>query len=84
MKTLTKKFSIKATEVNDTLLNATEKSVLKGIDTISRAQQFTDSKIKKGLAKSERIQDTIFNHLENSKGLVWKKLNKTLDLFGVK
>ena len=66
------------------MLNITEKSVLKGIDTISRTQQFTDSKIKKGFEKSEQAQDTIFNYLENSKGFIWKKLNKTLDVFGVK
>jgi hypothetical protein len=84
MKTITKKITKKATEVNDALLNTTEKSVLKGIDTISRAQQFTDSKIKKGFEKSEQAQDTIFNYLENSKGFIWKKLNKTLDVFGVK
>ena len=84
MKTITKKITKKATEVNDALLNTTEKSVLKGIDTLSRAQHFTDSKIKKGFEKSEQIQDTVFHYLENSKGFVWKKLNKTLDVFGVK
>lgn len=84
MKTIAKNIIKKATQVNDALLHTAEKTVVKGIDTVGRAQQFTDKKLKQGFAKSEQIQDTIFNYLENSKGFVWKKLNKTLDVLGVK
>ncbi len=84
MTTKSKKIAKKALKVNDAVLKRTEKTILKSFDAIERTQNFTDKNVKKGLQTSAMLQDKFFNTLEDSKGFVWKKLNKTLDLMGVK
>ena len=84
MTTKSKKIAKKALKANDVIIQKTEKTILKSFDAIERTQSFTDKNLKKGFEKSAMIQDKFFNTLEDSKGFVWKKLNKTLDLMGVK
>ncbi len=84
MTTKSKKIAKKALKVNDQLIQKTEKTILKSFDAIERTQSFTDKNLKKGFEKSAMIQDRMFNGLEKSKGMIWNKLNKTLDFIGVK
>jgi len=68
-------------KINEFALESTEKVVLKTIDTTEELQNFANKTLKKSLSFSEKQQDKIFINLENAKGMVWRNLNKTLDLF---
>lgn len=68
-------------KLNEFALESTEKVVLKTIDTTEELQNFANKTLKKSLSFSEKQQDKIFINLENAKGMVWRNLNKTLDLF---
>ncbi len=68
-------------KLNEFALESTEKVVLKTIDTTEELQNFANKTLKKSLSFYEKQQDKIFINLENAKGMVWRNLNKTLDLF---
>jgi hypothetical protein len=81
-----KAISVKNIKENTQLLNhkvlkSTEKVVLTSFEKIEIAQNRTDKFLKKGFKFSEKQQDNLFNKLEESKKMIWKNLNKTLDFF---
>jgi hypothetical protein len=82
MKTISK-INIKENtlKLNSFALKSTEKVVSKTIDSAEDLQNITSKTIKNGLAFSAKQQDNFFNNLEKGKGMIWKKLNKTLDFF---
>jgi Na+/phosphate symporter len=82
MKTISK-INIKenALKLNNFALKSTEKAVLKTIDTAEQMQKKTSKKLKSGFKFAEKQQDQFFNNLEKGKGMIWKKLNKSLDFF---
>lgn len=77
----TKDIKEKALAINKKALKTTEKTVLNSFDKIEKVQNKTDELLKKGFKFSEKQQDKFFNSLENSKKMIWKNLNKTLDFF---
>lgn len=82
MKTISAKdIKTNSIKLNNMALKTTEKVVLKSIDKAEELQEFTAKSIKKTLAFSEKQQDKLFNNLENSKKMIWSKLNKGLDFF---
>jgi hypothetical protein len=74
----------KVLKANDCALENTEKIVLKTIDKVEYLQEFTAKKLNKSLNFTAKKQENIFSSLENAKGMVWKNLNKALDLFSKK
>ena len=67
--------------LNHKVLKSTKKVVLTSFEKIEIAQNRTDKFLKKGFKFSEKQQDNLFNKLEESKKMIWKNLNKTLDFF---
>jgi hypothetical protein len=77
----TKKIKMNSSKLNKIALETIEKVVLKSIDKAEDLQKCTSKSIKKTLAFTEKKQDDFFNNLEKNKGMIWGKLNRTLDFF---
>jgi hypothetical protein len=72
----------KTLKLNSFALKSTEKVIAKSIETAEHLQERTSKRLKSSLKCSAKQQDNFFNRLEEGKGMIWKKLNKTLDFFG--
>jgi hypothetical protein len=68
-------------KLNSFALKSTEKVILKSIDTAENLQEITSRKLKSTFKFTAKQQDNFFNNLEKGKGMIWKKLNKSLDFF---
>lgn len=68
-------------KLNDKALKSTEKLVTTSFEKIEKLQNKTDEFLKRGFNLAEKQQDNLFNSLEDSKKMIWKNLNKTLDFF---
>lgn len=62
-------------------LKASDKIILKSIDVVEDLQNLASKTIKHHLKYAEKQQDNFFENLEKEKGMIWKKLNKTVDFF---
>jgi hypothetical protein len=82
MKTISKANIKKQTlKLNSFALKSTEKVILKSIDTAENLQEITSKKLRSTFNFTAKQQDNFFNNLEKGKGMIWKKLNKSLDFF---
>ena len=71
MKTIsTKQIKENSNKINEFALESTEKVVIQTIAKTSDLQKFT-----------AKQQDSFFKNAENAKGMIWGKLNKSLDFF---
>ena len=68
-------------KLNSFALKSTEKTILKSIDTAENLQEITSKKLRSNCKFAAKQQDNFFNNLEKGKGMIWKKLNKSLDFF---
>jgi len=85
MKTISKINIIEQTlRLNSSALKSTEKVIAKSIEKADHLQERTSKRLKSTLKCSAKQQDNFFNRLEEGKGMIWKKLNKTLDFFSKK
>ncbi|PQB07788.1 hypothetical protein BST83_11975 [Polaribacter filamentus] len=71
----------KTLKLNSFALKSTEKVILKSIDTAENLQELTSKKLRSIFKFTAKQQDNFFNNLEKGKGMIWKKLNKSLDFF---
>lgn len=55
--------------------------ILKSIDRAENLQEITSKKLRSTFQYTAKKQDNFFNNLEKGKGMIWKKLNKSLDFF---
>tara|TARA_R110000765_G_scaffold396185_1_gene489977 strand:- start:49 stop:306 length:258 start_codon:yes stop_codon:yes gene_type:complete len=82
MKTISKaNIKEQTLKLNSFALKSTEKVILKSIDTAENLQEITSKKLRSTFKFTAKQQDNFFNNLEKGKGMIWKKLNKSLDFF---
>jgi hypothetical protein len=82
MKTISKaNIKEQALKLNNFALKSTEKMILKSIDRAENLQEITSKKLRSTFKYKAKQQDNFFNNLEKGKGMIWKKLNKSLDFF---
>ncbi len=82
MKTISKENIKQQTlKLNSFALKSAEKVILKSIDTAENLQEITSKKLRSTFKFTAKQQDNFFNNLEKGKGMIWKKLNKSLDFF---
>ena len=73
-----------ASLVNTVALSSTEKVFMKGFEVAEKLQATTDKLIKKGLKKSAKHQDFVFDTLEDSKVKALKLVKKATNIFNKK
>ena len=82
MKTISKaNIKEQVLKLNNFALKSTEKTILKLIDRAENLQEITSKKLRSTFQYTAKKQDNFFNNLEKGKGMIWKKLNKSLDFF---
>jgi len=82
MKTISKaNIKEQVLKLNNFALKSTEKTILKSIDRAENLQEITSKKLRSTFKYTAKQQDNFFNNLEKGKGMIWKKLNKSLDFF---
>ena len=68
-------------KLNKIALKAAEKAILKTINTGENLQEISSKKLKAAISFTAKKQDNFFSKLEKEKEMIWKNLNKVIDLF---